>query len=137
LTWHEWPVRVYYEDTDAEGVVYYANYLRFMERGRTEWLRDLGIEQDALRDRYGLCFVVAETQVRFREPARFNDQLVVRSRMLECRRARFELEQNVHLAADSTLLVASYCKAACVDAHTFRPRRLPDVLRSAMAMEEP
>lgn len=135
--WHEWPVRVYYEDTDAEGVVYFANYLRFMERGRTEWLRERGVEQDRLRAARGLCFVVTETDVRFRRPARFNDQLLVCSRMTDFGRARFGLEQNIHRAGDRELLVASRCTAACVDADQFRPRRIPDVLRSALALEEP
>lgn len=135
--WHEWPVRVYYEDTDAEGVVYYANYLRFMERGRTEWLRARGIEQDRLMEDQGLCFVVTETAVSFRRPARFNDQLLVCSRMTKFGRARFDLEQNIHRAGDRELLVASRCVAACVDTENFRPQRIPEKLRSALAREEP
>src|SRR5215469_10511309 len=72
-----WKVRVYYEDTDLGGVVYHANYLRFMERARTEWLRSLGFEQDNLRDHHGVLFVVVEAEVAFRRPARFNDELAV------------------------------------------------------------
>jgi acyl-CoA thioester hydrolase len=133
--WHEWPLRVYYEDTDAEGVVYFANYLRFMERGRTEWLRARGVEQDRLRDDHGLCFIVTETDVRFRRPARFNDELVVRTRLTEFRRARFGLEQNVHRAPDRQLLVGSRCVAACVDTDEFRPRRMPAALRATLTGE--
>ncbi len=79
--WHDWPVRVYYEDTDAEGVVYFANYLKFMERGRTEWLRELGVEQDQLR-RDQSWFHGKGTEVKFRRPARFNDELRVRTALL-------------------------------------------------------
>ncbi len=123
--WHEWPVRVYYEDTDAEGVVYFANYLKFMERGRTEWLRALGVEQDELRAEHGLCLTIVATDVRFRSPARFNNQLLVRSRLIERGRARFKLEQQVARLGDSAALVNATCVAACVDAESFRPRRMP------------
>lgn len=123
--WHEWPVRVYYEDTDAEGVVYFANYLKFMERGRTEWLRALGLEQDALRVRHRICFTITETDVRFRRPARFNDRLTVRTRLEDRRGARLTLAQAVRREGDGDDLVVARCVAACVDADEFRPRRLP------------
>ena len=123
--WHDWPVRVYYEDTDAEGVVYFANYLRFMERGRTEWLRSLGVEQDRLRAERGLCFTVTATDVRFRRPARFNDELVVRTRVVDAGRVRFTLAQHVFRRNDPQALVTAQCVAACVDADSFRPRRIP------------
>jgi acyl-CoA thioester hydrolase len=123
--WHEWPVRVYYEDTDAEGVVYFANYLKFMERGRTEWLRSLGVEQDQLRSTHGLCFTIAATDARFLRPARFNECLTVRTRLADAGRARFTLDQAVHRATDGEALVSARCVAACVDVHTFRPRRIP------------
>ncbi|RTZ81412.1 MAG: hypothetical protein DSZ01_00850, partial [Gammaproteobacteria bacterium] len=70
---YRFPVRVYYEDTDAAGIVYYANYFRFMERARTEWLRELGYEQDDLRARHGLVFVVCRAEADYLDPARFND----------------------------------------------------------------
>ena len=133
--WHEWPVRVYYEDTDAEGVVYFANYLKFMERGRTEWLRSRGVEQDQLRAEHGLCFVVTETDLRFRRPARFNEELLVCTQLTDFGRARFGLEQDIHRAADRVLLVGSRCVAACVDFATFRPRRMPAALRETLAGE--
>lgn len=133
--WHEWLLRVYYEDTDAEGVVYFANYLKFMERGRTEWLRSRGIEQDQLRAEQGLCFVVTETDLRFRRPARFNAELLVCTQLTDFGHARFGLEQNIHRVADRELLVASRCVAACVDFETFRPRRMPPALRATLAGE--
>jgi len=122
---HDWPVRVYYEDTDAEGVVYFANYLKFMERGRTEWLRALGVEQDRLRAERGLVFTVTGTDVRFRRPARFNDRLVVRTRLMERSRVRFRLAQDVLRDGEAEPLVSAQCEAACVDAASFRPRRIP------------
>jgi len=137
---HDWPVRVYYEDTDAEGVVYFANYLKFMERGRTEWLRDLGVEQDRLRSEHGLVFTVTGTDVRFRRPARFNDRLLVRTRLIETSRVRFTLSQDVFRDGGDELLVTAQCDAACVDAVTFRPRRIPagllDGLRPGNAVRE-
>lgn len=124
-SWHQFPVRVYFEDTDAQGVVYYANYLCFMERGRTEWLRSRGVEQDVLQARHGLCFSITGVDVQFRQPARFNDELVVRTRLVGRERVRFALEQEVRRARDDLLLVAAHCTAACLDSATFRPRRIP------------
>ena len=129
--WHEFQVRVYYEDTDAQGVVYFANYLKFMERARTEWLRVLGIEQDWLAREQGLCFALTETGARFHRPARFNDQLIVRTRIVRIGRARIELEQVVHRLADDELLCSADCVAACIDAESFRPRRIPGDLFDA------
>jgi acyl-CoA thioester hydrolase len=137
---HDWPVRVYYEDTDAEGVVYFANYLKFMERGRTEWLRALGVEQDRLLSEHGLVFTVTGTDVRFRRPARFNDQLIVRTRLIDISRVRFSLSQDVFRDGEAKPLVNAQCEAACVDAETFRPRRIPagllDGLRPGPAVRE-
>ena len=119
-------MRVYYEDTDAQGVVYFANYLRFMERGRTEWLRSRGVEQDNLRRSANLCFSLVSTEVRFFRPARFDDELRVRTRAKEMRGARVVFEQAVHRHDDSDeLLCQADCEVACVAADTFRPRRLP------------
>jgi len=116
---------VYYEDTDAQGVVYFANYFRFMERARTEWLRCHGVEQDRLRAEHGLCFSVVETTARYHRPARFNDELVVQTRLTDIRGARFSLEQQVCRAVDGALLCSASCLAACIDAVSFRPRRIP------------
>lgn len=128
---HEFRVRVYFEDTDAQGVVYFANYLKFMERARTEWLRELGIEQDCLMEEHGLCFTLTGTAARFHRPARFNDQLIVRTRTKRIGHASIALEQAVHRATDDELLCSSDCVAACIDAESFRPRRIPPELFAA------
>lgn len=126
-------LRVYYEDTDAQGVVYYANYFRFMERARTEWLRAHGVDLNRLRSEAGLILMVIRTELKFLSPGRFDDQLVVTARVLESRGARFVLEQNVYrdsLAGE--LLCEGICEAACIDAEDLRPRRLPKNLRSEL-----
>ncbi|MCP3999837.1 MAG: tol-pal system-associated acyl-CoA thioesterase [Gammaproteobacteria bacterium] len=125
------PVRVYYEDTDAQGVVYFANYLHFMERGRTEWLRTRGVEQDQLMQEQNLCFSLVNTQVHFLRPARFNDALSVRTRVTKVSGARIIFEQAVYRDdASDELLCSAECEAACITADTFRPRRLPPGLLS-------
>lgn len=124
-----WPIRVYYEDTDAQGLVYYANYFKFMERARTEWIRSLGIEQDVMLDEERRCFVVVETHASFISPARFNDELVATARMSGHTRATFMIEQNIHrLSLDGELLCKGTTKAAFIDADTLKPLRLPAVL---------
>lgn len=128
-----WPIRVYYEDTDAQGVVYYANYFRFMERARTEWLRSLGVDQRALLNDERRMFVVAETQAAFKAPARFNDEIVVTAGLAKLGRATFDIEQNIYLDnLDGTLLLRSTVKAAFLNADTLRPLRVP-----ASLFEEP
>ena len=124
-----WSVRVYYEDTDAQGVVYYANYFKFMERARTEWIRTLGIEQDVLlRDRRRM-FVVADIRAEFRQPARFNDELIVTVELAECARASFQLHQDIYRQSpDGELLCRGTVRAACLDADSLKPTRLPDTL---------
>jgi len=117
-----WPVRVYYEDTDSGGMVYYANYLKFMERGRTEWLRCLGFEQDALREREGILFAVRRVALDFRQPARFNDLLTVRSRISQRRRASLSFHQEIIREVDHQLLCDGEIQVACIDAVSFRPR---------------
>ena len=130
--WHRADFRVYFEDTDAQGVVYFANYLKFMERARTEWLRDRGLEQDQLADRHGLIFSIVETHNRFRSPARFNDVLVVLTRIVDHGRARFRLDQEIRRnELEGETLCVGRCVAACLDADSFRPRRLPPGLLSA------
>jgi acyl-CoA thioester hydrolase len=131
--WHTFGVRVYFEDTDAQGVVYFANYLKFMERGRTEWLRDLGIEQDALIDGHGICFALTASDARFLRPARFNERLEIRTRLVDHSRVRFELEQSVS-RDDGEMLCSARCVAACLDARSFRPRRIPaDIMATVTA----
>ena len=124
-----WLVRVYYEDTDAQGVVYYANYFRFMERARTEWIRALGIEQDRLLESGRRFFVVVETAAEFHSPARFNDELVVTVDLVNRSRASFVLDQQIFLKDDeSRALVSATVRAACVNADTKKPARLPELL---------
>jgi len=122
----EWPIRVYYEDTDLQGVVYYANYFRYMERARTEWLRSMGVEQDRLLADERRFFVVVDTYAEFLKPARFNEMLVATARLADLTRASFVIEQNIYresVAGD--LLCRGRVKAAYVDADTHRPLRVP------------
>jgi acyl-CoA thioester hydrolase len=126
-----WPIRVYWEDTDAGGIVYYANYLKFMERARTEWLRAMGIEQSALQTEQGLIFVVVDTQVEFKRPARYGEALIVTARINKSTRATFSFTQEV-LRGDE-LLVTGAVRAACLDAESYKPRGLPKVLIEKLA----
>ena len=125
----EWPVRVYYEDTDAQGVVYYANYFRFLERARTEWLRSLGVDMVRLMDEDRRIFVVAEVQARFLSPARLSDELLVTARLEKLTRVSFDIEQNIYRnRIDGELLIQARVKAAYLDADTMRPKRIPTSL---------
>ena len=136
-----WPVRVYYEDTDSGGVVYYANYLKFLERGRSEWLRSLGIEQDVLHEQSGLIFAVRSISLDYRLPARFNEQLYVSVMIKQQTRASLVFTQQVLRLADDevkqgvettiekqspTVLCEGEVKVACLDAVSMKPRRIPD-----------
>ena len=124
-----WPIRVYYEDTDAQGLVYYANYFKFMERARTEWIRTLGIEQDILLNDERRCFVVVDTQAAFISPAKFNDQLVATARLTSHTRATFLIEQNIYRdSLDGEILCKGMTKAAYINADTHKPLRLPAAL---------
>ncbi|MFO7954617.1 tol-pal system-associated acyl-CoA thioesterase [Thioalkalivibrio sp.] len=130
----EWPVRVYYEDTDAGGVVYHANYLKFMERVRTEWLRALGFEQDRLRAEYGIVFAVRRLAVEMQRPAHFNEALTVTCRVRRLRRASVEFEQAVH--REATTLVTGEVAIACVDVARQAPVAIPDNVARAMRAAE-
>ena len=122
----ELPVRVYYEDTDAQGVVYYATYFRFMERARTEWLRSLGVDMVRLQEEDRRIFVVAEVNVKFHAPARLSDELVVTAGLKELTRVAFDIEQKVFRnSTDGDLLISGIVKAAYLDADSMRPRRVP------------
>jgi acyl-CoA thioester hydrolase len=124
-----WPVRIYYEDTDAGGVVYYANYFKFMERARTEWLRSLGFDQRELAGELGLAFVVTEATARYLKPARLNDALSVGVIVESAQGARLQFCQEIR-RDDGELLCAGRVTAACVDLKTFRPRLIPDEIRA-------
>lgn len=124
----QWRVRVYYEDTDSGGVVYYANYLRFMERARTEWMRARGFEQDRLRAEHGLLFAVRSAQVDYLQPARFNDLLDVSVAVQDVGRASLTFHQAVTRADEAPLLCSGMLKIACIDAAAFRPKAIPDFI---------
>ncbi len=122
----ELPVRVYYEDTDAQGVVYYANYFRFMERARTEWLGSLGVDMVQLQDEERRIFVVTEVNTKFHAPARLADELVVTARLEGLSRASFDIDQKIYRnSTDGDLLISGIVKAAYLDADTMRPKRVP------------
>lgn len=127
-------MRVYHEDADLGGIVYYANYLKYMERARSEWLRALGVEQDRLLGEHGLLFAVARVAVDYLSPARFNDRLLVGVNIVRCGRASIHFEQDVHRQSgrpDLTHRSAGEClcrgrvKIACLEAGSLRPRPIP------------
>ena len=132
----ECAVRVYWEDTDAGGVVFYANYLKFFERARTEWLRALGLGQQALRDATGAIFIVSDTALRYLAPARLDDLLTVTVQPVDTGRASMTLQQqawrNNDGAAGHTLLCEGRIRIGCVDAISFRPRRFPEPVTQAL-----
>ena len=117
------PIRVYYEDTDAGGVVYYANYLRFMERARTEWLRNLGFEQDELSIKDGVVFAVRSASLEFVKAARFNEQLRVTAEVIKQGKASVTFKQTI--TREDDLVCSGEIKLACVDAEKFLPKAIP------------
>jgi acyl-CoA thioester hydrolase len=119
-----WPVRVYWEDTDAGGVVYHASYLRFLERARTEWLRALGVDQFALKQCSGLAFMVRDMQIDFLRPALLDDELSVTVGVMQRRAASILFTQAV-VRADGTCLVRARVRVACVDIRHMRPAQIP------------
>lgn len=128
-----WPVRVYYEDTDAGGVVYYANYLKFFERARTEWLRELGFEQEDLRRRYGLVFAVRRACVDYLTPARFDDRLVVTASIARSGRAGLDFLQEAIRAVDARHCARGEMSIVCLRLDDWRPARMPRELLEAIA----
>jgi acyl-CoA thioester hydrolase len=121
-------VRVYWEDTDAGGVVFYANYLKFFERARTEWLRSLGVAQQQLREDTGAIFVVTDTTMAYRQPAKLDDELAVTVVVDELRAASMRLSQEAWRGG--TLLCSGEIRIGCVDAQTLRPCRIPPAITS-------
>jgi acyl-CoA thioester hydrolase len=128
-----WPVRVYYEDTDAGGVVFYANYLKFMERARTEWLRSVGLDQGRLRAEAGRLFVVRHAALDFRAPARLDDHLEVTVDIARVGGASLEFEQRIRRAGTDADCCRGRVKVACVCAETMRPKSLPNELLAEIA----
>jgi len=126
-------VRVYYEDTDAGGLVFYANYLKFMERARTEWLRSYGFEQDELRERNGILFAVRRVEVDYLLPARFNDALTVTLDIAHVGGASLDFVQEVRRDADAAVCTRARVKVACIAERTLRPSRLPENLLAEIA----
>ena len=123
-----WPVRVYWEDTDAGGVVYHASYLRFLERARSEWLRAHGIDQLRVRDTLGIVFVVRDIAIEFLLPARLDDELDVELIAASRRSASMTFSQRILRRVDGAVLTTARVRAACVAAADFRPCRIPDDL---------
>ena len=127
------PVRIYWEDTDAGGIVFYANYLKFMERARTEWLRSLGVEQQSLRDEVGGMFVVSEANIKYLQPARLDDELIVTAELQAAGRASMAIAQQVLLKPKQptdtpALLCEGTIRIGWVDAASMRPARIPPTL---------
>ena len=118
-----WPVRVYYEDTDAGGLVYYANYLKFFERARTELLRSLGFEQDRLLAEDNVIFVVRSVKIDYLKPARFNEQIQVSAKIIEHKKTNFTFEQSITRQQD--LLCIGAVRIACLDAQSMKPKLIP------------
>jgi acyl-CoA thioester hydrolase len=133
------PLRVYYEDTDAGGVVYHSNYLNFFERCRTEWLRHLGYEQDELRESHSVLFVVHNINIDYLKPARFNQQLMVTTEVIELGASNITMYQKVlhgRGSGDVDTLAQASVSLVCVDSEKFRPKRIPDMIRQSLLSTE-
>lgn len=130
-----WPVRVYYEDTDSGGVVYHSNYLNFMERARTEWLRELGFEQTSIKDELGVIIVIHSLSIAFKSPARFNDLLQVNCVLANVGRSSMDMTQTIK--RDDVLLIEAQVKAVFVNAENFKPVGIPLTIKQAiMAIDD-
>jgi acyl-CoA thioester hydrolase len=127
------PIRIYYEDTDAGGVVYYANYLKFFERARTEMLRVIGHEQDDIKANAGVIFAVRSVQVDYLRPALFNNLLQVTSDVTDIKKASLTFNQQIR--RDDELLCTGIIRIACLDAHTLRPKAIPEYLLESLTHE--
>ena len=130
---HHWPIRIYYEDTDSGGVVYHSNYLKFMERARTEWLRDFEIDQRALKDNLNLMFVVHEIDIKFMRPAVFNDEIEVQTKLEKLGSVKIELEQKIFRSSE--ILIESKVVVASVNSISMKPMRIPDEIKLLMENE--
>jgi acyl-CoA thioester hydrolase len=128
------PIRIYWEDTDAGGIVFYANYLKFFERARTEWLRSLGVEQQSLKDKSGGMFVVSETKIKYFSPARLDDLLEVTAQTSEAGRASLVLSQQAWHSVNGqrTLLAEGTIRIGWVDTQTMKPGRIPAQILEAL-----
>ena len=126
MTVFHWPVRVYYEDTDAGGVVFYANYLKFFERARTEMLRSMGFEQDQLITEQKLIFVVRSVQIDYLKPARFNESIDVTAEVTLAKKVSLNFKQVITRGED--VLCKGNVRIACLDAETLKPKTIPEDL---------
>ena len=132
-----WPLRVYWEDTDAGGIVFYANYLKYFERARTEWLRALRLEQRHLQSTLGCIFVVSEAQIKYLRPARLDDQLLITAQLSEMGRSSFTIQQEARLQIPPTdgaptLLCAGSVRIGWVNHQTMKPARIPMPIQDAL-----
>jgi acyl-CoA thioester hydrolase len=138
MTPFQFPIRIYWEDTDAGGIVFYANYLKFFERARTEWLRALGFGQQVLRDESGGMFVVSETTVKYHSPARLDDTLVVTAELQEAGRVSLTIAQRAYLRTpgqtptSDRLLAEGTIRLGWVDSQTLKPGRIPAPVLEAL-----
>ncbi len=130
-----WPIRVYYEDTDSGGVVYYANYLKFMERARTELLRSLGFEQDQCITEHGVVFVVHSLSIKYNKPAVFNDELVVKTKINHCAKASFDFLHSIVRVSDEVEVCLAEVKVACVNSKDFSATMMPEIIRTKIKKE--
>ena len=128
-----WPIRVYYEDTDAGGIVFYANYLKFFERARTEMLRAIGYEQDELMINPGVVFAVRSVQIDYLKSARFNEKIEVSTEVIIAKRASLTFEQLI--TRDDDILCTSITRIACLDTITLRPKEIPKILQELLKNE--
>jgi acyl-CoA thioester hydrolase len=134
VTTFNWPVRVYYEDTDAGGVVYYANYLRFFERARTEWLRAIGYEHMQLMTDSAIVFAVRHVEIDYLKPARLDDALVAEAVVANVGKASFVFRQRL-LRGDEVLSTATV-KVVCLSNDTFRPVAIPAAVRDRIDAQQ-
>lgn len=124
------PIRIYFEDTDSGGVVYHSNYLKFMERARTEWLRSIGIDQRHLKQDHQIMFVVHRIDIQFKLPARFNDELIVKSELKDIGSSKIEFRQMIY--RNDEMLIDASVDIACIDSEKFKPVRIPPTIKQAM-----
>lgn len=122
----EWPVQVYWEDTDAGGVVYHSQYLNFMERARTEWLRHLGFIQTEMRETLGVLFVVRHIDMHYKKPAKLDDSLIVRTCLINQGRSFITFEQSILRGEE--MLTSATVKVVCIDAEKFKPVSIPKLM---------
>ena len=128
-----WPIRIYYEDTDAGGIVFYANYLKFFERARTEMLRAMGYEQDRLMINPGIVFAVRSVKIDYLKSALFNEKIEVRTEVTLIKRASLTFEQLITRGSD--VLCTSITRIACLDTNTLRPKEIPKILQELLKNE--